>query len=383
VVQSRATTGASALGVAAVASIGAGAVHAAAMGAHAAQRQAVLCFLLTALAQIGWGVLTLQSERRWIVVIGAAMNAALVGGWVLAKTSGIGFVDGLDEAEPVQWADAVAAGFAALSSASAVWWLLRRRDVPRYPTAFRAVSLIVAIVTLTAMFDAASGHAHGGTQHDATTGHGHDGEAAHATVAPKPFDPAKPIDLGGTPGVTPQQQAGAENLVAATLLELPRWADPAAAEAQGWHSIGDGSAGHEHFLKPALMHDGRVLDPDAPESIVYEIDERTGERKLVAAMYMAEPGTTLATVPSVGGDLVQWHAHDNLCFEMGERPRFVGMVDSGEPCAPSTEKLFDVPMVHVWITPHRCGPFAIIGGFAAGQVTPGESVRCDTAHGDH
>ena len=34
-----------------------------------------------------------------------------------------------------------------------------------------------------------------------------------------------PIDLSGTPGVTPQQQAAAENLVAVTLVRLPKWSD--------------------------------------------------------------------------------------------------------------------------------------------------------------
>ena len=35
-----------------------------------------------------------------------------------------------------------------------------------------------------------------------------------AVVPPKPYDPALPIDLGGVEGVTPQQQAAAENLLA-------------------------------------------------------------------------------------------------------------------------------------------------------------------------
>ena len=39
-----------------------------------------------------------------------------------------------------------------------------------------------------------------------------------AAVAPVPYDPTQPIDLGGVPGVTPEQQARAENLVAITLI---------------------------------------------------------------------------------------------------------------------------------------------------------------------
>ena len=66
------------------------------------------------------------------------------------------------------------------------------------------------------------------------------GAADHAdTVGPKPYDPTKPIDLGGTPGVTPAQQARAEQLVRDTLRDLPRYANPATAYADGFRSIGD------------------------------------------------------------------------------------------------------------------------------------------------
>ena len=38
---------------------------------------------------------------------------------------------------------------------------------------------------------------------------------------------------GGVQGVTPEQQARAENLIAITLLRLPQWADYHTAEAKG------------------------------------------------------------------------------------------------------------------------------------------------------
>ena len=38
-------------------------------------------------------------------------------------------------------------------------------------------------------------------------------------------------------------------------------------------------------------------------------------------------------------------------------------------------------MIHVWIVPHECGPFAALEGVAAGQVTAGEEHLCDHAHG--
>ena len=193
-----------------------------------------------------------------------------------------------------------------------------------------------------------------------------------------PYDPALPIDLGGTPGVTPAQQAAAENLVAVTLSRLPQWADPAVAEAAGFRSIGDGFTGTEHLINPAFQSDDVVLDPDRPESLVY--DTSGGGRRLVAAMYMLAPGTPLDEVPDVGGALVQWHTHENLCYSQGGLRRRASPTRAAT-ARPGQVKPVPAPMVHVWITPHRCGPFAALEGIAGGRIPDGEARLCDHAHG--
>jgi hypothetical protein len=225
--------------------------------------------------------------------------------------------------------------------------------------------------------DAAAAPAAGGSTD--TTVHADHGPAA--SVAPVPYDPTKPIDLGGVPGVTPEQQARAENLVAITLARLPKFSDPAVAESLGWRSIGDGITGHEHYVNWSLLDDGRILDPDFPESLVYEM--RNGQKTLVSAMFMLAPGSTLETAPDIGGALTQWHIHDNLCFATGPNgaARVVGLTDSNGNCRIGQKSDDPVPMIHVWITPHPCGPFAALEGVAAGQVKPGETHLCDTAHG--
>ena len=72
------------LRLAAIASLGAGAIHAAAIGAHAGERQAVLTFLVAAVLQLGWGALALVRRDRWLVLGGAAINAALGAGRAMA-----------------------------------------------------------------------------------------------------------------------------------------------------------------------------------------------------------------------------------------------------------------------------------------------------------
>jgi len=38
-------------------------------------------------------------------------------------------------------------------------------------------------------------------------------------------------------------------------------------------------------------------------------------------------------------------------------------------------------MLHAWIVPHECGPFAALEGIGGGQVKDGEQPRCHRAHG--
>jgi hypothetical protein len=260
-----------------------------------------------------------------------------------------------------------------------------------WSAAFWIAAVPVVIITVTAMVSAASHtHSHGaagGAAHSHGTAAGGDpsggGHTHVATLAAKPYDPKKPIDLGGVPGVSPKQQADAENLLAASLVDLPHWADPAVADAEGWHSIGDSVTGYEHYVNTALMHDGRTLDSDYPESLVYEVNRGTGGRKLVAAMYIAEPGTTLQNTPKVGGNLMQWHIHNNLCFTPTSPARVAGLTDSQGNCNAPLVQGDQSPMVHVWITSHPCGPFAALEGIAGGQIKEGETVLCDAAHGQH
>ncbi len=387
--------------VAALASIAAGAIHATAAGAHSEHRAAVVAFALTAVFQIAWGALVLLRPSRIVALVGVAGNAAALGGWILAKVSGIGFVTGLDVREDPEFADTLAAALAAVAIVGALMVLLpalSARLNGRRPALVGVSGVAVLALTVPGMVAAGShehaeGHEHGegsaahehdhgtagGGEESAAAGHEHAGHEA-AAVAPTPYDPTKPIDLGGVEGVTPEQQAAAENLIAITLWRLPRWADPKVAEAAGFHSIGDGFTGYEHLIQWDWINDDDVLDPERPESLVYRVD-RDGTRTLEAAMYMLPQGNTLDTVPELGGKLTQWHIHDNLCFSPGEAPKVRGLTAAGGGCQAGLVKFDPVPMVHVWIVPHECGPFAALEGVGAGQIKEGEERLCDHAHG--
>ena len=53
----------------------------------------------------------------------------------------------------------------------------------------------------------------------------------------------------------------------------------------------------------------------------------------------------------------------------------------GGTCSPPLVDGTEAPMIHVWIVPNECGPFAALDGIAGGQVPDGEAILCDHAHG--
>lgn len=397
------------LAVAGLASLGAGAIHAAAIGVHSEHRQAVLAFTGVAAFQLAWGTLALVRSNRWIAAVGVAGQAAIIGGWIMAKTRGIGFIDGMAQPEQLQLADGLAAGLATAAvlavAVATIGSSLWRGQGHLARTMLGGLGAGVSALALVGMVSAGShGHAGGGASgthggggrqgggtESAAGHHGTDdtddsaGSGGHvggeaAVVPPKPYDPEGPIDLGGVPGVTAEQQAEAENLIAITLIRLPHFSDPATAQAAGYHSIGDAGTGYEHFINWDLIDDGRILNPDFPESLVYRAEG--GKRTLVSAMYLLQPGTTLDTTPELGGKLTQWHIHDNLCFTRDETaPKVAGLTQADGTCAEPLQKFEPVPMIHVWIVPHKCGPFSALEGVGAGQVREGEEHLCDHAHG--
>ena len=269
------------------------------------------------------------------MLAGAAINLAAVVGWVMAKTSGISFIDGLELEESPQFADTAAAALAAIVVIAALAALVWHSPQSWFGSAaFTGVALATAVIHGVRdgrgrqsqprprrgrpHSDAAGAAPHSHAATGSPQGSGH----TNAVVPPKPYDPKKPIDLGGVPGVTPEQQARAENLIAITLVRLPKYGDYHVAERDGFVSIGDAVTGDEHFVKQAYFNDGRILDPDHPESLVYK-PHPDGTKTLAAAMYMLPPDTKWSEIPDVGGPLTQWHIHDNLCFTTdgeGRRP---------------------------------------------------------------
>ncbi|HKE77042.1 MAG TPA: hypothetical protein VKB57_25700 [Acidimicrobiales bacterium] len=388
------------LRVAAVASLVAGAVHATAAVSHAEETALAVVFALTAAAQLAWGTIALVRSGWAVSLTGVALSGTAVAGWALAKTTGIGFVAGLEAAEGPGFADTLAAALAALAVVLALAALARPGTwVARPHPTLVGVAGIAALALVVPGVVSAGGHRHehggaaggdpahgathhGGGPHDMGAMPGMDHDHPSNALAPQPYTGKLPVDLGGVPGVTPAEQASAEAVVTRTIQRLPQFADPAVAEARGWHTIGDGFTGFEHLINWPLIEDHDTLDPDKPESLVYQMTPGQPP-KLVAAMYMLPSSVPLDKVPDVGGPLVQWHIHDNLCFAGQENAWTVGpIVPPDQPCPGGTFRFRSSPMIHVWIVGNQCGPFAALEGISGGQIAEGQARLCDTAHGE-
>ncbi len=388
------------------AAFGAGLIHAAAIGPHNGHGVMPGLFALAAVAGLASGVAVVARPTRPVLSVVVLAHLVMVVTWVLSRTVGVGFVEGLETSESVGFPDAVAAGFEVVVVVVGGLWGMRRQDRVALPqrvvaAAVAPAALAVMLLCGPAVFVAATdthghdehpavagtvvesaAHDHSSSSHpsddpagaDTATPAGHDhGDAA----APTPFDPTKPIDLSGTPGVSQVQQKQAELLLAKTLALLPKYASQEVAFAEGYRSIGDASTGDEHLIKWSSINDDDILNPEHPESLVY--DTRSGVPVLAAAMFILPNTYTLDTVPDIGGPLIQWHIHDNLCFTTGDAPVVAGLTYNGG-CAAGLQKFQPSPMIHVWIRPNPCGPFASLEGVGAGQTKDGTRA-CDHSHG--
>ena len=118
----------------------------------------------------------------------------------------------------------------------------------------------------------------------------------HAVVTAS-TTPIVPIDLGGVPGVTPRSRPSPRTWSPRRFADLPQWSDFAVVDAAGFHSIGDGITGHEHYIQWDWIDDDVRLDPDRPESLVFE-PQTDGSKQLVSASSCSRAAIRSTTSPT-------------------------------------------------------------------------------------
>src|SRR5215470_11412932 len=233
-----------ALGVAAITSVAAGLVHAAATATHGDDTSVAVLLGVCAAAQIGWAALAVARPGRATLTAGIVVNGVAVVVWALTRTTG--FVPPLDAVEPVGAQDLAGAflgAVAAIAAAVALAGELRPRprerrtrlDVP----VLAVVSGLALVVALPAM---AAGHEHGDDAHThaseaAALEHQH--AHAHAGASASATDDAPVISVDD-PRLTAAQRARATDLLARTRAAMQAFPDQMSVLAAGYTWIGDG-----------------------------------------------------------------------------------------------------------------------------------------------
>lgn len=148
--------------------------------------------------------------------------------------------------------------------------------------------------------------------------------------------------------VTPADYEAADKFIAETVAAMKKYHKVEAAKAAGYVQNAPPFGGEgAHYLNPDYMDDGEFINPDRVESLVYRGDT------LEAAMYMMDnpeqPGIDVA------GCLTPWHLHDNLCI--ADQFQIVSLTDYGD-CPKGSKNELTPRMLHVWLIPHKDGPFA-------------------------
>jgi hypothetical protein len=157
------------------------------------------------------------------------------------------------------------------------------------------------------------------------------------------------FDPPAQPLATDDQRAAADQLWSSTYAATRKYLSLAVARQDGYVAYNPFSDLLVHYVNPEYMRDGRILDPNHVESLVYENTLRGPV--LVAAMYSLEDPN--AAPPDVAGSLTPWHRHDDLCFTQGGEP-----VGAAPFCPPGSASYFTPWMLHVWFIPNRYGRFA-------------------------
>jgi hypothetical protein len=160
--------------------------------------------------------------------------------------------------------------------------------------------------------------------------------------------------------VTGPERRAARRLERRTLVTLQRLRRVSTAEALGYERVDT-----HHWIDPAYLTDGRVLDPSRPEALVFDVDPALPEPLVLGAMYLAPPGRR---GPQPGGPATVWHYHvfaSPVCSFSGAIP--TGSPDAAGACAAGVRTTRSAEMLHVWVdNPH--------GAFDSRMTVPAGTV---------
>ena len=342
---------------AALLTAGAALIHVGVAGSHFQEWWlAGLFFVVVAAVQLGWALwLWQQPTSPRVLLTGAVSSIALVSVWLVSRTTGMPFGPGAGDAEPIGVADSVCVGLelaaAILAGAAA------RRPVTASTTSTRArrravvltagVAALTLVATGTALAAPEPAHDRAPAAHD----HGPD----EASAVPDSRHHHDAPNLPDVSSATAQQTAAARDLLDRTIAATKVYRDPARATAAGFdvqaawqrkqqklaragHLTKNGRVEGVHVPNARNRADGKILDPNAPETLVYS---RTAEGTftLVGVLFTAERKPP----PAAYQPYLRWHTHEK-CHARGAK----GVKPVQGVCPQGTTAVESGAMTHLW-----------------------------------
>ena len=165
---------------AAIASAGAGLVHAAAVGTHSDEPSMMWIFALCAIAQVGVAGLVLLRPTRLMLGGLGAINAAAFACWALSRTVGVPAPAALQDVEAVGTADLIAAIFAVTAVCGALAFVIRPASKRVLGPVWSVATLVAALVLTVPALAASGSHEHGSHAGGDHAAHADGDHAAHA-----------------------------------------------------------------------------------------------------------------------------------------------------------------------------------------------------------
>lgn len=317
-------------------------------------------FLVLAAGQVSWAVLCWQSARRALLFAGAVVNVGVLVLWIITRTTGLPFGPTPGIAEAVGVPDVLCAVLELVSVGLIIAVLVRsRRPAIGAPWRARSAMLVTAaaaaLVLLTsgvAIADPGAPAAAAGSMAMTETGSmGSSGSGGMQGTGNG--ERHQMSQLPDVAGATAAQTTAARDFLDKTIADTATYRDPAAATAAGF-DIQAAVAKHDkkhpnsvgtaikmlHVPNTANRVDGKLLDPAAPETLIYS-RSKAGTFTLIGVMYTAEKKTP----PAAYQPYLRWHYHE-LCKASG-KAKATPMPQSGS-CPVGSTPVKTGYMTHVW-----------------------------------
>jgi hypothetical protein len=287
-------------------------------------------FLVDAVAFLGLAVAIARGATWWHLPTGVLLVATILA-YLVVVLSGRESIDDLGIATKL--VELAALGLT-------VWPTAQRRS---WSWLFAATGLVAAIVFSGGLAWAAS------LRPTAAGAHQHDGKVLLAEAPP-----------------TDEQRLAAARLIDDTRAGIERFSDLRVALADGYLPMTPPAAPTVHYVNQTYVRSGDALDPTRPQGLVYA--NTPNGPLLLGAMYMMPKAN--APPPNIGGSLVEWHTHSNLCFSLS-LPRFAidGLQSPFGTCPVGSINAPTPAMLHVWTVPNPAGPFADLSPAFVSRLT--------------